>query len=54
MLISANVRDSGSNVVFDTSIQNNENCVLVNEEILVNIIKFDIICDFYISVFSVN
>jgi len=54
MLISANVRNWGSSVVFNTNIQNDEDYVLVNEKILVNDIKFDIICDFCISVFSIN
>ena len=43
ILTSVNVRDQCSDIVFDTSIQNDENYVLVNEGILVNIIKFDII-----------
>ena len=50
----SNVRDQGGNVVFDTSIQNDENCILVDERILVNVIKFNMICDAYVSVFSVN
>jgi len=43
VLTSVNVRDQCSDIGFDTSIQNDENYVLVNEGILVNIIKFDII-----------
>ena len=54
MLISANVRNWGSSVVFNTSIQNDKDYILVNEKILVNDIKFDIIYDFCINVFSVN
>ena len=54
VLTLANVRDQGGNVIFDTSIQNDENCILVDERILVNVIKFNMICDAYVSVFSVN
>ena len=54
VLTSVNVRDQGGNIVFDTSVQNIEDYVLVNEGILINVIKFDIIWDFCVSIFSIN
>ena len=43
VLTSVNVRDQGGNIVSDTSVQNNEDYVLVNEGIFINVIKFDMI-----------
>ena len=54
VLTSVNVWDQGGNIVFDTSVQNNKDYILVNEGILTNVIKFDMIWDFWVSIFSIN
>jgi len=53
-LSSADIWDWGSDVILDTSIRNDKDCILTDEGILINIIKFVMIYDSYIGIFLIN
>ena len=54
ILFSMNMWDWGNDIVFDISVRNDKNCVLINKKILVDVIEFVTIYNSCIGIFLVN
>ena len=54
VLSSTDMWDWGSDVILDTSIRNDKDCILTDEGILINIIRFVMIYNSCIGIFLIN